>query len=110
MLLKDISLACLPGRFSADSFFINFVRRLSIFRHSITGCVPCAFLLQGVKYQNFVSLWSNLNKILEDKEDVLQRDMCHTDRVAAVVTLCSILLGSQYRSLMSNANYCIETS
>lgn len=62
MLLKDISLACLPGRFSADSFLVDFVRRLSIFRHSVTGCVCCAFLLQGVKYQNLVSLWSKLGR------------------------------------------------
>lgn len=111
MLLKDISLVCLPGRLSADSFFLDFVRRLSIFKHCITCCVHCAFLLQGAKYQSFVSLWRKLNKTLEYKEDSLQRDMYHTDHGgAAVVTLCTTLLGSQHQSFMSKANYFIETS
>lgn len=77
MFLKDISLACLPGRFSADSSFLVFFRRLSIFRHSVTCCVHCAFLLQGAKYQSFVSLWRKLNKSLDYKEDTLQREVSH---------------------------------
>ena len=70
-----------------------------------------AFILQGVKCQNPVSLWNKLNKTSEDKEGMLEKGHISYG-------LCGCNNNSLYHSsglsaplsLMSKANYFVETS
>lgn len=66
-----------------------------------------AFIFQGVKYQNPVSLWNKLNKISEDKDGMLEKGLI-SYRPRGYNSNCSGL--SAPLSLMSKANYFVEIS
>lgn len=111
MLLKDmgryISLACLHGRFSADSFFSDFVRWLSMSGKTfalLTCCVRYAFILQSLKYQNPVSLWNKLNKTLQDKEGMFEKGHISYGLCGCNSNSLYHSPGLSAQSLMSKAN------
>lgn len=77
----------------------------------VTCCVCYAAILQGVKYQNPVSVWNKSNKTSENKEAMLEKG-----RIS--YGLCGCSSNSSYPSsrlsaplsLMTTVNYFVETS
>lgn len=112
MLLKDtgrcISLACLHGRFPADSFS-DLVRGLSVFRQNI--CIT--YLLHALRlYTSRCKVSKSCFsveqvKISEDKDGMLEKGHI-SHRPCGCNSNCSGL--SAPLSLMSKANYLVEIS